>query len=190
MVNINKTHVFITGGYDENGASVASYIYNGVEFIQVPDMSGHRFAPGCGLHDEHVFVVGGYVDTDTSEVFSLKTLTWSEGPKAPSSFGNGLKVVSIKGTTYILGNTAIYRLSSTGENSWDVIKVTEWDKRMSYFDAIPMDDSYCIYGECIPAEVNFSCEIRSNNCVSDAKADIGFVHRANACVCRCCFEND
>ena len=86
MVKINNSHVFITAGYDENGygdPSVSSYIYNGVEFIQVADMPacptppcnlppnirGHRFGPGCGLHDNHIFVFGGYMDTASSEVF-------------------------------------------------------------------------------------------------------------------------
>merc|ERR1712142_181806 len=123
MVKINSSHVFITGGQDNDGPNRASYIYNGVEFIQVANINGHRFGPACCLHDDHIFVFGGYVDFSTSEVFSLKTSTWSEGPK--DVFGNGLSEVSINGITYIIGDEAIYRLSTTGEDSWEVVKIID-----------------------------------------------------------------
>jgi len=167
MVKINSSHVFITAGYDENGygdPSLSSYIYNGVEFIQVADMPacptppcifppnirGHRFGPGCGLHDHRIFVFGGYMDIASSEVFSLKTLTWSKGPDSPQTsvwssfgFGIGLRLVSINGTTYIIGNNGIYSLATTGESSWEVVTIIEWDGFKSYYDVVPMNLEDC-----------------------------------------------
>ena len=170
MVKINSSHVFITAGYDENGygdPSVSSYIYNGVEFIQVADMPacptppcnfppnirGHRFGPGCGLHDNHIFVFGGYMETSSSVVFSLETLTWSHGPNSPpplpslahDSFGfgiGGLKLVSINGTTYIIGNTGVYSLATTGESSWEVETIIEYGFK-TYYDVVPMNLEDC-----------------------------------------------
>ena len=90
------------------------------------------------------------MDTASSEVFSLKTLTWSKGPDSPQTsvwssfgFGIGLRLVSINGTTYIIGNNGIYSLATTGESSWEVVTIIEWDGFKSYYDVIPMNLEDC-----------------------------------------------
>merc|ERR1712098_369657 len=110
----------------------------------------HRYAPGCGLHDNHIFVFGGYLETSSSQVFSLETLTWSKGPNSPPSsffdtlqFGIGLKLVSINGTTYIIGNSGIYSLATTGESSWELETIIEWNGFKSYYDVVPMNLEDC-----------------------------------------------
>jgi len=48
--------------------------------------------------------------------------------------------------------------------------------------------SQSIYGDCIPNGSN--CEVRYNNCASDAEAISTYVHRAAACVCKCCVDEN
>jgi len=143
LVKINSSHVFITAGYDSNGFSAPntdSYIYNGVDFVQVASMKGHRFAPGCGLQGDLIIVAGGYTNYKTSEIFSLRTLTWSEGPT--TSFGNGIRILPIKGANYIVGNADIFLILTTPENTLEVEKVGEISRK-SYFDAISMKLEDC-----------------------------------------------
>ena len=143
LVKINSSHVFITAGYDTNGYSAPntdSYIYNGVDFVQVESMRGHRFAPGCGLQGDLIIVAGGYTNYKTSEIFSLRTLTWSEGPS--TSFGNGIRILPIKGANYIVGNEDIFLILTTPENTLEVEKVGEISGRI-YFDAFSMKLEDC-----------------------------------------------
>merc|ERR1712179_251919 len=149
LVKINSSHVFLTAGYTNGSASTASYIYNGVDFIQVADISGHRSAPGCGLHDDYIIVVGGYKDDTTSELFSLRTLTWTEGPTSPTTrgFGSGIRITSIKGLNYIIGNNDIFLILTTAENTLEVEKVGEIfedeDRYRLSFDAFPIKLENC-----------------------------------------------
>ena len=92
LVKINSTHYFLTGGqFDISNFSRLSFIFDGKEFIRVEDLSRARSSSACGLHGDHlVFVAGGTddnntdaqpqkVSSSTSDYFSLKTMTWSEG---------------------------------------------------------------------------------------------------------------
>ena len=159
LARINSTHYFITGGADIHARdfdkgdftfSVFSYIYNGKEFIQVANMSRPRMDPGCGLHDDHLlFVAGGYSfegpqdSLSTSEYFSLKTLTWSEGPSLESNVQTG-RIISTNNRTFLIGNKNIYELTKTGEDSWQWKKVKELDESNGFhFDAFLISSDDC-----------------------------------------------
>ena len=94
LVKINSTHYFLTGGqFDIRNFSLLSFIFNGDEFVKVENLIRARSSSACGLHGDHlVFVAGGTdddhdntdglpqkVSSSTSDYFSLKTMTWSEG---------------------------------------------------------------------------------------------------------------
>jgi len=85
-------------------------------------------------------VAGGYTNYKTSEIFSLRTLTWSEGPS--TSFGNGIRILPIKGANYIVGNEDIFLILTTPENTLEVEKVGEISRK-SYFDAFSMKLEEC-----------------------------------------------
>ena len=104
-------------------------------------MTGHRFAPGCGLQGDSIIVAGGYTNYKTSEIFSLRTLTWSEGPTT-TSFGAGIRILPIKGANYIVGNEEIFQILTTPENTVEVEKVGEISRK-SYFDAFSMKLEDC-----------------------------------------------
>ena len=159
LVKINSTHYFLTGGanihardFDKGDFtfSVSSYIFNGKDFIQVANMSMPRMDPGCGLYDDHlVFVAGGYNfqgsqdSLSTSEYFSLKTLTWSEGPTLDSEVYTG-RIISTNNRTFLIGNKNIYELVKTGEESWKWEKVKDLEKTNGFhFDAFLISSDNC-----------------------------------------------
>ena len=91
-MKINNTHYFLTGGqFDIRNFSRLSFIFNGDKFVKVENLIRARSSSACGLYGDHlVFVAGGTddnhtdglsqdVSSSTSDFFSLKSMTWSEG---------------------------------------------------------------------------------------------------------------
>ena len=151
IVKINSSHVFVGGGdfIAKNNYSLISlmaFIYDGNEFTPVANLSMPRINPACGLHEDHyVFVTGGNFDDEydsyeTSEYFSLKTMTWNEGPSFDSEADGG-QILSTNNRTILIGNNYIYELIKVGEESWEWEKLGMFDERESF-------DAFLIAGDC------------------------------------------
>jgi len=142
MVKINSTHVFLTHAQE-------TYIYSkDTGFVKMQDMIRYRHEPTCGLHDNLVWAAGGHNEKESSEYFSLETLTWTEGPSITFESGNGKfqtpgKIVTWGKRTYWIESQNIWELVNTGESSsWEWVKVgqTEYTKTDFQVFIITSDD--------------------------------------------------
>ena len=79
----------MAGGEDNLARSKKAYLLNTktMEWTRIPDMRRQRSEHGCAMLDgDKVIVVGGFRAfgfKPKSEILSLNTLTWSEGPLDP-----------------------------------------------------------------------------------------------------------
>ena len=95
MTGVNATHVFMAGGMDtRSGAHANAYLLNvdTMKWTSLPDMRVKRWDLGCArISEDEIIVVGGYEGTgysyrdemERSEVFSLTSMAWRDGPKDP-----------------------------------------------------------------------------------------------------------
>ena len=115
-------------------------------------MIKRRFEPTCGVHDNLVWAAGGLTGTqESSEYFSLETLTWSEGPSIIFESGDGKfrtpgKIVSWGKRSYWIVNQNIWELVNTGEssgNSWEWVKVGETEYTKTDFQVFIISSDDC-----------------------------------------------
>ena len=91
-VPLNTTHTFITGGENDQGWVVDSFIFDGVNFHQVtaPQYLPYRGEPGCALlaSGEKVMVAGGLgpgghdpdgMALNSVEIYDVAANSWSLG---------------------------------------------------------------------------------------------------------------
>ena len=116
LVELNSTHVFLTGGHTGSAYSTSCYIFSEEKgFVKQENMITARGYHGCSLHsDSLIFVAGGYGSSalKKTEYFSLLTRKWLPGPDLPVSTYGG-KMLSINGKTIYIGgygNKKIYEL--------------------------------------------------------------------------------
>ena len=95
LLRMNSSHLFLAGGYNRKTKSAReAYLFNHDEekWTRLPDMKMRREDHGCAMLDgDKVIVFGGYGGSEFretavmehSEILSLSTLTWSEGPTDP-----------------------------------------------------------------------------------------------------------
>ena len=99
---INDTHFFVAG--NKYGTQTAAYLVNVDEnnadlyhFTKLPNMRHQRYGAACmtmmgsDLGDDKLLVAGGYrFDSfTTTEIYSLKTSHWDDGPQLPRGFYMG-----------------------------------------------------------------------------------------------------
>ena len=126
MVELNDTHVFLSGGYDGSSQIKSTYIFSDKRGWQkMQDLSVARDDHACALVDEHtVLVVGGHGSGagNTTELFDLTTEEWREGPPLPSS-SNEARMFTADGQTYHIGgwksSVKIYLLHQVSEFWWE-----------------------------------------------------------------------
>ena len=91
--------------------------------FKMQDMIRYRHEPTCGLLDNLVWAAGGLIGAqESSEYFSLETLTWTEGPSITFESGDGKfetpgKIVTWGKRSYWIVNQNIWELVNTGESS-------------------------------------------------------------------------
>ena len=118
VVPINGTHVFYAGGFSDAQGYRKSVCYAHAYLVEVAswtwtrleDMRAARTKHACGRAGRSIVVAGGsglYNGVTTTEILSLDTLKWSEGPRAPTPSGRiqNAAVFQRKDTFYILGGT-------------------------------------------------------------------------------------
>ena len=150
MVNIDKDHVFMTGGYHlESSAFRSSYIFQEGSNSprQVENMLYPRFAHSCAiLENKNVIVAGGFNSTrfmhKNTEIFSFETGRWTEGPDLPYGKQNGAVMTTIDGITYHIGGhppaTNIFRLDKDVNEKWKWTPAAQLKYHKWFFDAVPI----------------------------------------------------
>jgi len=149
MVKINSTHVFLTIHQE-------SYLYSkDTGFVRMQDMIRYRYEHTCGLHDNLVWAAGGLGNMagtqESSEYFSLETLTWTEGPSITFKRGKGKyrtlgKIVTWGKRTYWIVSQNIWELVKSGEssrNSWEWVKVGETEYTKTGFQVFIISSDDC-----------------------------------------------
>merc|ERR1711915_404257 len=116
MVAINASQIFLVGGYNDHEYLNTVYLLDKTNICegwqQKPSLKTKRNGHSCSLvydsgQNPFVVVAGGldYLDyLDSSELFDLRTETWSEGPKLPKAT-SGAKMI---GPYHIGGNPNSY----------------------------------------------------------------------------------
>merc|ERR1712018_703047 len=105
IARINDTHFFIVGNYGINGKMAYLVDTTDSEFIfeKLPNMNADRWRAACGSmtiprasideDDDQLLIVAGGTTSDcgiaTSEIFSMKSYNWTEGPNLPRGFARG-----------------------------------------------------------------------------------------------------
>lgn len=89
VASLNETHVFFAGGNDGTRTRKEAHILEvgPWTWTRLPDMRHERYRVSCGKVGNKIVVVGGDPNQDSSEVFSLDTLRWTEGPGVPTASG-------------------------------------------------------------------------------------------------------
>ena len=119
-------------------------------------MIRYRYEHTCGLHDDNlVWAAGGLGDRpgtqESSEYFSLETLTWTEGPSITFTKGKGKyktlgKIVSWGKRTYWIMSQIIWELVNTGESpgiTWEWVKVGETEYTKTNFQVFIITSHDC-----------------------------------------------
>jgi len=126
LVRLNSSHVLLTGGTLawESGApeTTASYLYSQDSgFVRVNDMPTPRALHGCGVHQGEVVVAGGWGGgSQTSDIFSLETLTWQTGPRLSSGQGYARTAdfISWNNRAFWVGEKWVWELTGAEKSSW------------------------------------------------------------------------
>lgn len=89
---VNATHVFFAGGWDGRKYRRDAFLLEAAEWrwTRLPDMGVERANQACGRAGAgSIVVLGGspLPAQATSEVLSLRTLEWTEGPALPTGTG-------------------------------------------------------------------------------------------------------
>ena len=145
MVQLNNTHVLYSGGWEEGGnVSRSSYIYSKDQgWRSVGNMGTGRAWHGCSVVGDDVWVVGGntgHGDTDTTEILSLASNTWSPGPSIPIQ-GWGGRLAVVQGLLLYVGgwlDRGIYKLHN---RNW--IRLLETDTERSQFSIVLFENFGC-----------------------------------------------
>ena len=109
-VAVNETHLFMAGGCSgRSGGYWCQWawlleVLSG-RWLRLPDLSIKRYhTPGCGIVNGVDVVVAGGRTSDgyenTTEIFSLVSLSWRQGPRLPARLGGVASVTD--GPTFIL----------------------------------------------------------------------------------------
>ena len=109
-VLVNSTHIFFAGGADAGSENhKAAYLVDvgNWEWTRLEDMARGRNGHTCGRSGGKIVALGGSEEgSDGSEIFSLDTMTWSDGPDIPTrtgTFDDAPHVYQLKDTFYVLG---------------------------------------------------------------------------------------
>merc|ERR1712123_481023 len=146
MVQINSSHVFIAGGYDDKSHyTAAAYLFSSSSgYTTLPSMAKPKHYHACGMLGIDVWVGGGRT-TDVLnkvETFSLTSHAWSKGPPLPIATSQG-RMMTVDGSLLMFGNKLIWQLKTTGgEDYWD--KVGEMETEREAFDILRMKLSDCV----------------------------------------------
>ena len=144
MVQFNSTHLFLTGGFNGNGPTSHTYVYNTVTNVWTsgPDLLTVRAEHTCGsINDSSnnptVIVAGGWVGASslsTTEIYNRIANKWETGPALPFNMHTGVimphpqgGIVYVAGNSYINGIynllNSIYYLSSIS-STWSLLNKT------------------------------------------------------------------
>jgi len=146
MVAINASQIILVGGINDDDEVISTvYLLDktniGEGWQQKPSLKTKRKYHSCSLvydSDQNPFVVvaggvnGGYLDS--SELFDLRTETWSEGPKLPKAT-NGAKMIGpyhIGGSETYMDILKIEKFSSGWQ--WTLVGNLKYGKHS--FDAV------------------------------------------------------
>jgi len=101
MVQLNSTHIYLTGGYNKYGHTSHTYFYNIVENVwtQGPDLLTVRAEHVCGtINDRNnnptVIIAGGWssatgFSVSSTEIYNQTSNKWETGPELPVNIGVG-----------------------------------------------------------------------------------------------------
>ena len=152
LVKLNSTHILLNGGYYKGQTWASTYIFEWTTktWTQLGDMETRRRGHTCGLVGNNVVVVGGETlgaYLDSSEVFSLDTNTWSEGPQAPREIKSS-QAIQRENTFLIVGGfdfdgaDYIADIFEVDEKTFKLHKMPqELTKSRAYHTAVVIDPS-------------------------------------------------
>ena len=158
LVRLSSTHIFMMGGTvnsSYSGARSTAYIFNSVQeqWEEVERMKTARYDHGCALLPDGRVVVTGGNDANgqylqSTEFFSLSSLTWTDGPDLPIGIAR-FGMDTIETETYTLGGgvggfgrttDVIYRLSQDRQ-SW--IEAGRMNAGKNFLGVLPIETDDC-----------------------------------------------
>ena len=83
VIQMNSTHIFLAGGYGNNGSNNHAFFYNDNKFEQLPSMMLSRSHHMCASYQDYIIVVGGWNPStdylDGVEIYLIKHRKWIPG---------------------------------------------------------------------------------------------------------------
>jgi len=141
-----KLGILVIGGFNYDARSLNTMILlptNTTAWVTMPAMKYRREAMACALMGDDVWVMGGFQDLSrflsVTEIFSLTTQTWRDGPELPYAVNWGQAIV-YDGSLYHIGGLQsggkILRLEG---DIWEVIASTAYDDVRDTYQAVMMN---------------------------------------------------
>jgi len=154
------------GGFDYDHRDLDSVLLlppNGTEWVTLPPISKARSSHACTVHrtllDDEVWVLGGFNEDynwqegeegflSTTEIFSLSTQTWRQGPKLPYGVNWGQAVVADGRLHHVGGirsNGRVLKLigpNPIGED-WEVVAMSGYDDVRDVGQAVTLQGEEC-----------------------------------------------
>ena len=126
----NSSHVFVMEGFRDKRAHLL-HLETG-KWIRLPDTLEKRVRSGCNKASGGKIVVFGGMRTNTSEIYSFETNTWSRGPELPFEELFGIEKASVylpeEDTFVIAGGSADTFIAATDK----IVKFDPNPNRMAW----------------------------------------------------------
>jgi len=145
------------GGFNYNQRDLNSVLLlppDGSEWMVLPPLSKARASHACALLEDEVWVLGGFNESydwqageegflSSTEIFSLFTQTWRQGPELPYGVNWGQAVVT-EGTLFLVGGlrsgNRVLRL--VGE-AWEEVALTGYEDVRDIAQAVILQGEDC-----------------------------------------------
>jgi len=139
--------ILVIGGFNYNTRVKDSVILlapNSMTWVPTTSMKYRRQTMACVLFEDEVWVMGGFQDMkgflSTTEVFSLSTKTWRDGPELPYAVNWGQALV-YEGDLYHIGGIhsggQVLRLDG---DFWEAVSSTAYDDVRDSYQAVVMKE--------------------------------------------------
>jgi len=142
------------GGFNYDQRDLDSVLLlppNGTDWITLPPISKPRGSHACALLADEVWILGGFNEDydwqageegflSSTEIFSLSTQTWRQGPDLPFGVNWGQAVVVDEMLHHVGGIRSGGRVLRLVEEAWEVVAVSGYDDVRDVGQAVTLQD--------------------------------------------------
>merc|ERR1711892_1186463 len=143
------------GGVDDDNDllnSVYKLEQGSAEWAAASSLNTARYEHSCAVLDSRIYVMGGYYDLNTVEVYDPASDTWTYGPALPTDVSYLAQAIAYGGTVYVIGgldNTNVYSYTPGPGAEWETlpgVSVSYYGRPVFPAPVVTTDTLFCVAG--------------------------------------------